>query len=378
VRKTSSFSQVACDPYSLHPINDKHGSQATRLNAGRFNRRGFSAVELLVVVGILVILISIFVPYVLRIRETDHRAKCADNLRQLSTALNQYANSNKGDYPRVVYDLAKHPMGYTCFTGPDDGNPFVKTPDGYSQDVQPSDVTASLWLLVRMKFASPKDFVCPSTNDSVNQAEDETGHPVAPSVRGNFREPSNLSYSYASPFSPALDYQLNDTEKADFAVMADKNPGDAGAQSNAIGPSFNAPPLALAIANSNNHGKAGQNVLYADGHVDFTSTPYCGVQQDNIYSALRATPLAIGETPPANGNGVIGRNYSPAWPSDSYLVPTATDTPTPPAMIITTQATSEPSTRTNAPTLPATRAVTLPTTIPSTGPTTTTAPTTNP
>jgi prepilin-type processing-associated H-X9-DG protein len=48
-------------------------------------------------------------------------------------------------------------------------------------------------------------------------------------------------------------------------------------------------------ANSNNHAGDGQNVLYADGHVDWTATIYAGsprpltnTPRDNIYTALTA------------------------------------------------------------------------------------------
>jgi len=40
--------------------------------------------------------------------------------------------------------------------------------------------------------------------------------------------------------------------------------------------------------NSPNHKFKGQNVLYLDGHVDFTDNPYCGVNYDNIW-VLRQT-----------------------------------------------------------------------------------------
>lgn len=314
-------------------------------------RRGFSAVELLVVIGILVILISIFVPYVLKIRESDHRVQCANNLRALFSGLSQYAAFNNGNYPRVVYDEAHDPSGYTSYTGADGGNPFAR-----NSSVQPNDVTASLWLLVRLKLARPSDFICPSTRDDADAVEDVAGHSVPLESRGNFRGPHNLSYSYASPFSAASGYQLNDTRRADFAVMADKNPGvgngsNVTAVSNIVGEATDQERATFAVANSRNHGRAGQNVLYADSHVEFRATPYCGAAdvhnpewRDNIYTALAATPVEKGQSPPANGNGVVGQNVGPAWPFDSYLVPTATDPVGSPAPVTVVRPASSPTT----------------------------------
>jgi len=350
------------------------------------NRTGFSALELLVVIGIMVILISIFVPYLLKLREDDHRYRCAANLWRIGAALGEYANSfalhNGGDYPRVVYDPAVRPDGYKCYTGADSPDPFAK-----ETSVSPSDVTASLWLLVRMNLAQPADFICPSTDDWADRSEDSAGRLVVAGRRSNFRSPANLSYSYASPFSAALGYRLNsDSLKADFAVIADRNPG-------MVPPPASAPPLKLAAGNSTNHDQAGQNVLYADGHVDFQATPYCGVEHDNIYTALTANPLIKGQSPPADGIGVVAKDVGPAWSGDSYLVPTAADgvepvvvvpatVPAPPikAPVITptTRPVTPPAT---APLIvPTTRPTTLPVVLPATRPTTapSTRPTTHP
>jgi prepilin-type processing-associated H-X9-DG protein len=41
--------------------------------------------------------------------------------------------------------------------------------------------------------------------------------------------------------------------------------------------------LPAANANSPNHDGLGQNVLYADGSVEFRTTPLAGVEDDHIY-----------------------------------------------------------------------------------------------
>lgn len=283
------------------------------------SRRGFSLVELLVVVGILVILFSIFVPYVAKVREAENRARCAENLRQILGGLQTYAHANHNLYPSVTYDPAHNPNGYTAFTGADSPGPFA--PD---TQVRPNDVTASLWLLVRAGMVQPGAFVCPSSGDTP-----DVSNPAVWKRRSNFSGPRHLSYSYASPFSAAPGYVLNDYLRADFALMADKNPGISRAGSDVTAPAYGDPPLQIARANSNNHGRAGQNVLYADGHVAFQTTPFCGygngALRDNIYTALRRTPLKKGETPPGEGNGVVGRDVGPAYDKDSYLVPTEQD-----------------------------------------------------
>ena len=282
-------------------------------------RRAFSLVELLVVIGIIVILFSIFVPYVAKVRETDHRAKCAENLRAIKEGLQTYASLNHGLFPSVTYDPAHNPDGYCAFTGAASPDPFAR-----DTQVRPNDVTASLWLLIRANLAQPGLFICPSSNDYLDPTDAaDWKH------RSNFTGRQHLSYSYASPFGSAPGYKLNEYLPAEFAVMADKNPGINRDGSNVTAPACDAPPFVMAQANSNNHDRAGENVLYADGHVSFQTTPYCGVGKgglrDNIYTALQSLPVKKNQTPPVQGNGVVGSTLGPAWVQDSYLVPTEQD-----------------------------------------------------
>jgi len=43
--------------------------------------------------------------------------------------------------------------------------------------------------------------------------------------------------------------------------------------------------------NSRNHGGAGQNVLYLDGHVSWSATVFCGYGSDNIFLSDVNDPL---------------------------------------------------------------------------------------
>lgn len=289
-------------------------------------RRGFSLVELLVLLSILVILLSIFVPFLLRASETDRRVRCTDNLRVIQQALKAYATANGNNLPRVTYEPSRGPTGYVAYTGAGSPDPFTR-----GSNVRANDVTASLWLLVRAGLAPPARFVCPSSDGQPDPMLQGTRE-AQPHERSNFTGAGHLSYSYASPFTAATGYRLNtDLLKFDFAVLGDKNPGTGGGDA-ANGPPYDATALALARANSNNHGRAGQNVLYADGHVQFQPTPYGGVGEgavrDNIYTALSTTPLPDGGEPGPGAiaaKGFVARDIGPAWAGDSFLVPTDDD-----------------------------------------------------
>src|SRR5687768_6513021 len=65
----------------------------------RDGQRGFTLVELLVVIGIIALLISILLPALNKAREAGNRTQCLSNLRQLSQATMMFATENRGWMP---------------------------------------------------------------------------------------------------------------------------------------------------------------------------------------------------------------------------------------------------------------------------------------
>jgi hypothetical protein len=162
--------------------------------------------------------------------------------------------------------------------------------------------TVDLWALVRAGTVAPKQFICPSTTDAPDPAEDTMAY-------YDFLSMANLSYGYQFQHDPDRSV-IGLTSEPTFPILADGNPYVKGR----VTGSLITDRQSEFRGNSANHAnREGQNVLFQDGRVAFERGPDVGLPgninpsltvsrgRDNCYTAHGETtgaPVDYGYLPP--------------------------------------------------------------------------------
>lgn len=71
----------------------------------RKSQKGFTLVEIMIVVLIIGILLSIAIPNFVKARDTSQAKACVANLKTIDSAVQQYMIENKGEVPTYPDDL---------------------------------------------------------------------------------------------------------------------------------------------------------------------------------------------------------------------------------------------------------------------------------
>ncbi len=278
-------------------------------------RKGFTLVELLVVIAIIALLMGILMPALARVRQVAYRMVCGTNLSGIGKAMLIYANDYDDELPRA--GGRNSTWGRTVnWQAVDRYGAYGLSADGSGGQ---ANISSSFYLLVKYAEVTPKSFVCKSDSGTTEFKPSNYGAGGRELIDlWDFGpEPDGYcSYSYHMPYGL---YALTTSSEPGVAIAADRNPWlkspaaegkDAGLLS-----SYN--PTggreAINVGNAIAHQEDGQNVLFMDSHVSFEKKPFCGVNDDNIYTWWDGGDIRRGGYP------VIGVS-EPADRLDSLLV----------------------------------------------------------
>jgi len=278
--------------------------------------RAFTLIELLVVIAIIALLISILLPSLSRARELSKRTVCSANLRGIGQAMYLYASDDPGVFPAIAQTTGLGQAG-----GIADGRMQIFFPNDRTSEPSTTGVpspTVDMWAIVRTNNSTPKQFICPSTIDTPDPAQDRT-------VYFDFLGPGNLSYAYQYQHDPNRQI-IGTSSEPTFPFMADGNPYLKGR----LNIDITADRQSAFRGNSTNHtNREGENVLFQDDHVTFEKAPDVGLSgkigagitnsrgQDNIYTTVATDQSAVdpGDTAPTETTCNLGSR------SDACLVP---------------------------------------------------------
>jgi prepilin-type N-terminal cleavage/methylation domain-containing protein len=253
-------------------------------------KKGFTLVELLVVIAIIALLMGILMPALARVRQIAFRMVCGTNLSGLGKAMMIYSNDYDDEYPRAGGPTSIWARNVRMWNADNRFDAYGINLDGSSGQ---ASISSCFYLLVKYAEVTPKSFICKGDSGVTEfkpadynvgdrdpiELWDFGGDPPGP------RPETHVSYSYHHPFSL---YALTSASEPGCAVAADRNPwieNDAAVartSQNEYDPDGGRELIQK--GNAVTHQEDGQNVLFMDGSMRFEDKPFCGINEDNIYT----------------------------------------------------------------------------------------------
>ena len=219
--------------------------------------------DIAAVAAVLVILVGIVLPALGYARQQYQQQRCQTQMAGIHRALASYVADHDGQMPRV-------PMA--------PGSPWWKV--GY-QGADNQSNTRGPWLLVKQGYVDPNRFICPARPESRRLRFDTLE--VA-----NFNDFPSATYIHFSirigcPQAKPQGLDGRRVILADMNPLSEKLPSDYSAE-------FTLRLCnELMTANSKNHNRRGQNVLFCDGSVEFTRRRNTSISEDDIYTLTEMT-----------------------------------------------------------------------------------------
>jgi prepilin-type N-terminal cleavage/methylation domain-containing protein/prepilin-type processing-associated H-X9-DG protein len=277
-------------------------------------KKGFTLVELLVVIAIIALLMGILMPALAKVRQIAFRMVCGTNLSGIGKAMLIYSNDYDDELPRSGGRNSTWAAGIPNWLAADRYSAYGVSLNGEGGS---GSITSCFYLLVKYAEVTPKSFICKGDSGTTEfkPADDGAGDRDLIELWDFGTTPNErCSYSYHMPFGL---YALTTSAEPGMAVAGDRNPFLESPMAEAkVMPSNLNPDTAskdqLKLINANQHQEDGQNVLFLDGHVSFEKRPFCGVNDDNIYTSWAGGDIRVGAIPTTGA--------SPGSRTDNLLV----------------------------------------------------------
>ncbi len=203
------------------------------------------------------IIAMLFMPSLRLARQKSWQIACQRQLGRVFQGISDYSYDNDGKLPAVAA-----------------GNPWWQL--GNQNPDENKSNTKNMWKLVRQSYVNPSDFICPGRRQGrAVKLSDMQLHKY-----NDFPSRKYITYSYGVISEDVSNCDIPGRR----VLMADLNPLFEKLPENYSVPFKLIMNDSMRLANSHNHNRTGQNILFSDGSVGFKRTRRVGLVEDDIFT----------------------------------------------------------------------------------------------